>query len=743
MKPTVQRVVISLLMLTGFAHAQMASGKATGAGESARQPNGTPNILFFIMDDVGIDQMRVFGYGGATPPSTPNIDAIAGVGVKFRNTWSMPECSPSRAIFFEGRYPLRTNVNNAILDDDLANSQVSPFESTTPKVLKSANYLSGLFGKFHLAATTYNPFGAATPHSLGWDYFDGFLEGAPHPLDTTIGGQFPASTSPFTCGFVTDADHGGADSGACRFADNSCTAIAKDQNHPTPGRTCMEMGGLFVPNQSCAYVLPKTLNFGLANGYYVWNRVINEPDGTVIQPPLTDPSTRGYISDATTNAAAEWINSQNAQHQTWMATVAYANIHSPYQQAPTSLLPPGSPDSSNFSCTGNTTADEVFTRVISNQMLEAMDTEIGDVMVKTGLATRNADGSLHYEPEKTNTMVIIVGDNGTFAPGVKAPFDPNRAKGFVYQTGVWVPLIVSGPLVASPGREVKAMVNAADLFQLFGEIAGINVREVVPKSHTLDSVAMLPYLTNPNQESIRTSNFTQGANNIHVNNQAPPPCVIPLTNPPTCAQLFTSQGVCNFEGGDWYGPGAPQQYASCCAVQAAHLPQYSSGIQILPDAQWATRNDIYKLVQKAQPNCVNGDTTLTEFYEIDENPTDPKIDKAGEALCDEVSTGRLCPNGLNQEQLTNYNQLLADLQATLASEIPCPGDGNEDKVVSDLDLKWWQYFSVNNGGSSWYDFNFDGVTDENDLAVIQQHLGTNCLQSGQKYNGPATATRTQ
>src|SRR3954470_22203645 len=92
------------------------------------QPPKTPNILFFIMDDVGIDQMKVFGYGGATPPRTPNIDAIAHAGVRFRNTWAMPECSPSRAVFFEGRYPLRTNVLAAIFSQDLANSQVSPFE---------------------------------------------------------------------------------------------------------------------------------------------------------------------------------------------------------------------------------------------------------------------------------------------------------------------------------------------------------------------------------------------------------------------------------------------------------------------------------------------------------------------------------------------------------------------------------------------------------------------------------------
>src|SRR4051794_20582249 len=110
-----------------------------------------PNILFIIMDDLGVDQLRSFGYGGLTAPKTPVLDLIAKKGVRFRNVWSMPECSPSRAMFFEGRYPLRTNILTAILTTDLANSQVSPYEMTTPKVLRTANYKSGLFGKYHLA----------------------------------------------------------------------------------------------------------------------------------------------------------------------------------------------------------------------------------------------------------------------------------------------------------------------------------------------------------------------------------------------------------------------------------------------------------------------------------------------------------------------------------------------------------------------------------------------------------------
>jgi len=720
-------VVVSV---ASICHAQVSSStppvSAKLDSSSVRAPGAqTPNILFIIMDDVGIDQMAIFGYGGAPPPMTPNIKTIADNGIKFRNTWAMPECSPSRAIFFEGRYPLRTNIFSAILSNDLANSQVSPFEATTPKMLKSVNYLSGLFGKFHLAGPDNNPFGYATPHSLGWDYFDGFLEGAPYPIDTTVGGQFPAGT--YSCGFVPDIP--GLKAGACRFADKTCEVITIEQV-PTPGRSCMEMGGLFIPNQDCAYVPPTPLNFNKPNAYYVWHRVINQPDGTVIQVPLTDKSARGYVSDATTGAAANWINLQNSLHQPWMATVAYANIHTPYQQSPPSLLPAGSTDTSNDDCTPNNPGNLNDLRTLSDQMLEAMDTEIGNLLVQAGLATRNGDGSLNYDPNSSNTMVIVVGDNGTYAPGVKAPFDPTRAKGWVYQTGVWVPLIVAGPLVAQPGpkREVSSMINVADLFELFANMAGIeNLDQVVPPTHVLDSVSMLPYLENPMQGEIRTSNFTQIGNNIHP--ETPPPCVIAIngTDNATCVQLFNVQPICEFEGGIWYGPGGTHGvYPSCCAVLGANLYQ---NLQIYPDAQWATRNDNYKLVEKLQPNCVTpGDATNTEFYPINENRVNPALDKEGDALCsNDGNGGTTCPTGLTQDQLAAYNQLQDDLQTTLASETPCPGDGNEDRAVFGIDLQWWQYFStVNGGGSSWYDFNHDGFTNGADLMTIQDNLGNIC-----------------
>ena len=111
---------------------------------------------------------------------------------------------------------------------------------------------------------------------------------------------------------------------------------------------------------------------------------------------------------------------------------------------------------------------------------------------------------------------------------VKASFNLMRAKGAVYQAGVWAPLIVAGSLVKEQGRDVEAMINIADVFQLFGELAGIDVHDVVPSSRQLDSVSLLPYLESPAQQPIRGINSTQPDANIEPIAYEVPPCVLPL-----------------------------------------------------------------------------------------------------------------------------------------------------------------------------------------------------------------------
>ncbi len=71
---------------------------------SARQPN----VVFFLVDDLG---QRDVGCYGSQFYETPAIDQLAKEGVLFENAYSTCHvCSPSRASILTGKYPARTNL---------------------------------------------------------------------------------------------------------------------------------------------------------------------------------------------------------------------------------------------------------------------------------------------------------------------------------------------------------------------------------------------------------------------------------------------------------------------------------------------------------------------------------------------------------------------------------------------------------------------------------------------------------
>jgi hypothetical protein len=364
-------------------------------------------------------------------------------------------------------------------------------------------------------------------------------------------------------------------------------------------------------------------------------------------------------------------------------------------------------------------------------MIESLDAQVGRLLVETGLASRGDDGGLVYSPEQTDVMVVVVGDNGSLGSTVKVPFSVVRSKGTAYQTGVWVPLLVAGPLVNAPDRVVSHMVNIADLYALFGEIAGIeDVHAAVPRP--IDSEPMLAYLVDPEQGEIRKWNFTQIGVNLQANGTLNQPCTIANT----CTQIPVSQSVCEDNNGIWWGEGhdAPitdgvpaEGFHYCCEVNA-FLEQQGCGpagcelFLITPLESVGIRNRSYKIVQntlnayvsQAQP-CV--ETTTTEFYEIDEAVPIPKLDDPGKEL----------PlDALTPVQQQNYDTLSAQLQTLLASEPECPGDGNIDLVVDQKDLDDWRFYAQTSGQSSVYDLNVDGLTNSDDEAIVREHLGTDC-----------------
>ena len=681
-----------------------------------------PNILLVVADDVGVDQLEAFGFGGIDPPAVPTIDSLANDGIRFANTWSMPTCSATRVALMTGKYPTRTNVNTAIVSVDLANSQMSPYENSLPKVLARSGYVNGYVGKIHASGSDVNPanypLGDETMTRLGWDYFAGYLDGGPRPIDTRAGlTNIGEDATPFTCGFIPERSQHplGADSGACYTADGGCTEIS-NSGQSSAGKRCLDAGGILDPNQSCAAEPPDYVDFSRHNAYYTAELIEADRLGAR-RVAVDDVRTRKHRTALETDLAINWLQ-QQTEDRPWMLTVGFSAAHAPLQPVPDDMIPGTEPLSSGIDCT-----DTRDVRPLMDQNVSAIDAEFGRLLEAAGVMTRNADGGLEYDPA-SNTVVAFVGDNGSLGTTVKAPFSLVRAKATVYQGGIWVPMLVTAPNIDMPGRRIDALTNIIDLYALFTHLGGQELTAELAQRH--DVKPLMPYLEAANAPPQRAINFSYSGRNIQ--NETPAPCVI--NDLSICVQLFPQAGVCASEGGDWYGEGGVvpgQSFDSCCAVNAYFASTGQPEVDILSETQAAIRNDRYKLMSLQGPDCAAGGALVTteEFYQLTAGTDDPT------ANLDNLGVNNLLAAngtaGLSPEELDNYEQLQAQLQVVLAGESDCPGDGNLDRVVDGKDLDDWAFWAdSHNGQSSWYDFNLDGLTDETDRQVIEANLGLSC-----------------
>jgi arylsulfatase A-like enzyme len=71
---------------------------------------------------------------------------------------------------------------------------------------------------------------------------------------------------------------------------------------------------------------------------------------------------------------------------------------------------------------------------------------------------------------RDNTMIIMVGDNGTVVNAIPPGFP--HSKRDVYRGGTHIPLVVEGPLVVQPGRAPTGVVHAVDVYTTVLEIVG-------------------------------------------------------------------------------------------------------------------------------------------------------------------------------------------------------------------------------------------------------------------------------
>ncbi|CAH2220487.1 arylsulfatase D-like [Pelobates cultripes] len=135
-----------------------------------------PNVLLFVADDLGIGDIGCFGNSTIR---TPNIDRLASEGVKLTHHLSAAAlCTPSRAAFMTGRYPVRSGMTGhggyAVLLFSAAAGGLPPNETTFPKIVREQGYTTGLIGKWHLGINceSRNDF-CHHPLNHGFDYYYG------------------------------------------------------------------------------------------------------------------------------------------------------------------------------------------------------------------------------------------------------------------------------------------------------------------------------------------------------------------------------------------------------------------------------------------------------------------------------------------------------------------------------------------------------------------------------------------
>ncbi len=154
---TIKHLFLSLLALL-FA--------ATGFAADAP---AKPHIIFILADDLGYAD--VGWHGGEI--KTPNLDKLANGGAKLEQFYVQPVCSPTRAAFLTGRYPMRHGLQVGVVRP-WAQYGLPLDERTLPQALKEAGYETAITGKWHLGH--FQP--DYLPTRRGFDHQYGHYNGA-------------------------------------------------------------------------------------------------------------------------------------------------------------------------------------------------------------------------------------------------------------------------------------------------------------------------------------------------------------------------------------------------------------------------------------------------------------------------------------------------------------------------------------------------------------------------------------
>ena len=224
------------------------------------------------------------------------------------------------------------------------------------------------------------------------------------------------------------------------------------------------------------------------NGYYA-------PYGN---PTLEDGPEGEYLTDRLTDESIRFI--QSGAKDPFFLYLSYYTVHTPiqgcqkydaeYLEKSTSL-----PDSGKIKLEPEHMG---FTRINQSlpkyaAMVRSLDANVGRILQ-----------ALNKSKKSENTIIIFTSDNGglsTTGSGGPTSVRPLRAgKGWCYEGGVRVPLLISYPGLDDQGKLCDVPVTSMDYFPTLLELAGL---PDLPNQH-LDGMSLVPFLSNPTGEFERT-----------------------------------------------------------------------------------------------------------------------------------------------------------------------------------------------------------------------------------------------
>jgi arylsulfatase A-like enzyme len=366
-----------------------------------------PNIVFILIDDLGRQDLGVYG---STYHETPHIDQLAADGALFENAYACHAvCRPSRTGIFSGRSPVRYGIPG-FQDYSRGKHAIPPEDDTIGDVFAKAGYATGYIGKWHIGRDS--------------------------------GGE------PEKQGFQVS-----------HFAGE--------------------------PGQPVNFFTP----------YHVgWDKWQQPKKGMSYKAFTKEkPGPRGeYITDRLTDEAINFM--ENKKDQAFFLVLAHYGVHIP-TQAPKDLIKKYKIKRNRTKLAKGDNRHEVkvltdktgMYKTVQNHpeyaaQVESIDQSVGRVVAK-----------LRELDLQDNTIIVFSSDHGGFSsrglnsgihlPATNLPY--RHGKGWLYDGGLRVPLIVKWPKKIKAGFKTNFQTTGTDHFASFLEMAGIDYEP----TQTLDSTS--------------------------------------------------------------------------------------------------------------------------------------------------------------------------------------------------------------------------------------------------------------